>query len=69
MNQIGISKIKEEEIKHIKTRTILEKINSKYIIKKIFDNLLKRISLDIINYNKKNKNRIKYTFKRLQKIF
>jgi surface protein len=55
MNQIGISKIKEEEIKHIKTRTILEKINSKYIIKKIFDNLQKRISLDIIKYNKKIK--------------
>jgi U3 small nucleolar ribonucleoprotein component len=53
MNQIGISKIKEEEIKHIKTRTILEKINSKYIIKKNFDNLQKRISLDIIKYNKK----------------
>ena len=31
---------------------LLEKIKSKYILKKIFDNLQKRKSLNIIRYNK-----------------
>ena len=58
MNQIDISNTKEEEIKHIKSRTNLEKIKSKYLLKNIFGNLQKRISLKIIKYNKKIKTRL-----------
>ena len=54
-NVLSQKKIKENIIK---SKDLLKKFNSKYILQKVFDNLLKRKLLDIIKYNKTIKDRI-----------
>ena len=46
-----------------KLKDIFEDIKSKYILQKIFNNLLKTKSLNIIKYNKNIKNRINIKIK------
>ena len=55
MNDFNKDKKKNKINSNLSTNTsksILEKINSKYIIEQIFDNLLRRKMLQIIKYNK-----------------
>ena len=55
MNDFNKDKKKNKINSNLSTNTsksILENINSKYIIEQIFDNLLRRKMLQIIKYNK-----------------
>ena len=52
-----------KEFEQIQTVCNLEKIKSRYILKKIFKNLKKRISLDMVKYNKKTQKKLNYDFK------
>ena len=45
-------------MKSLKTKDIFINIKSKYIIQKLFDNLSKKRTLDIIKYNQKIQNKI-----------
>ena len=51
------------EFNRIKLEDIFKNIKSKYILQKIFNNLLKKKSLDIIKYNKNMKDRININIK------
>ena len=50
------SKINEVNSKEIKSQCLIDYIKSKFIIKKIFDNLQKNILLSLIHHNKKIQN-------------
>ena len=54
MESINISK----DTKDIKTKDKLNKIKSKYILQKIFDNLQRKKSLEIFKYNKEIQKRL-----------
>ena len=54
------SKLNKEKIE---SKDTFKKYKSNYILKKLFNNLLKKKSLDIIKYNKKIKNRINISIK------
>ena len=54
------SKLRKEKIE---SKNILKKLKSDYFLQKLFNNLLKRKSLDIIKYNKNIKNRINISIK------
>ena len=54
------SKLRKEKIE---SKNILKKLKSDYFLQKLFNNLLKRKSLDIIKYNKIIKNRININIK------
>ena len=60
MGVSGISKNQtRRKIIHVSTQiNLINDINSKYIIQKIFDNLIKLKTLEIIKYNKKIQNRL-----------
>ena len=48
----------KEEVNQIKFKDKFERVKSKYILKKIFNNLEKKKLLEIIKYNKNIKKRI-----------
>ena len=52
----------------IESKNILKKLKSDYFLQKLFNNLLKRKSLDIIKYNKNIKNRINISIKIIKNI-
>ena len=58
MNYYNLISERKEKINQIKSKNIFEKIKSKYIMKKVFDNLEQKILLNFIKYNNKIKKRI-----------
>ena len=54
------SKLRKEKIE---SKNIFKKLKGDYFLQKLFNNLLKRKSLDIIKYNKNIKNRINISIK------
>ena len=58
MNSCNISNNKKEELKQMKSKDKFENLKSNYFLQKIFDNLKKKKSLEIIKYNKNIKSRI-----------
>ena len=46
-------------VNEMKSKNIFQKLKSDYFLRKLFNNLLKKRSLDIIKYNKNIKRRIK----------
>ena len=61
-SSIELSKEKIES-NRIESKDIFKNIKSNYILKKIFNNLMKKKSLDIIKYNKNIKERINISIK------
>ena len=57
-SSINVSKENNKESENAKPNPILENINSKYILSKIYDNMTKKKKLQIVKYNKKIQNRI-----------
>ena len=57
-SSINLSKENSKENENAKQNPILENINSKYILSKIYDNMTKKKKLEILNYNKKIQNRL-----------
>ena len=53
----------KKELNKIESKALFRNLKSKYIIQKIFNNLLKKKSLDIIKYNKNIKNRVNISIK------
>ena len=51
------------ELNKIESKDLLKKLKSDYFLQKLFYNLLKKKSLDIIKYNKKIKERINISIK------
>jgi len=49
--------------KQNKSESVLHNVKSKFILKKIFNHLLKRINLEIIKYNKKLQNIFTFSIK------
>ena len=52
MNSCNISNNIKEELKQMKSKDIFENLKGRYLLKKIFDNLQRKKSLEIIKYNK-----------------
>ena len=52
------SKENSKDNESAKQNPILENINSKYILSKIYDNMTKKKKLEIVKYNKKVQNRL-----------
>ena len=63
MNGCNISRDKNIDIKINQSNSILQNIKSNYFIEKIYDNILKKKSLEIVKYNKKIQNRINLSIK------
>ena len=57
-SSINVSKENNKENESAKPNPILENINSKYILSKIYDNMTKKKKLKIVKYNKKIQNRL-----------
>ena len=58
MGFCNVSDNKRKKRLHVKDESILININSKHILQKIFNNLIKLKTLEIIKYNKKIQNRL-----------
>ena len=52
-SSINVSKVNNKENESDKTNPIIEKIKSRYILSKIYDNMTKKKKLEIVKYNKK----------------
>ena len=59
----------KREINKIKIKDIFNNIKSKYILQKVFNNLMKKKSLYIIKYNKNIKERINISIKDYKEYF
>ena len=59
----NISKGKNRDIKSDQPNSILQNIKSNYFLERIYDNILKKKSLEIVKYNKKMQNRINLSIK------
>ena len=57
-----LSKVKIESIR-LESKDIFKNLKSNYILKKLFNNLLKKKSLDIIKYNNNIKERMNISIK------
>ena len=57
-SSINVSKENSKENESAKPNPITEKIKSRYILSKIYDNMTKKKKLEIVKYNKKIQNRI-----------
>ena len=62
-SSINVSKENNKENESAKPNPILENINSKYILSKIYDNMPKKKKLEIVKYNKRIQNRINLSVK------
>ena len=58
MKFCNISNNKKEELKQMKSKDKFENLKRNYFLQKIFDNLKRKKSLEIIKYNKNIQNRI-----------
>ena len=58
----GLSKVKTESDK-IESKDIFKNLKSDYFLQKLFNNLMKKKSFDIIKYNKNIKRRINISIK------
>ena len=56
-------------LENVKQEGDLDNINSKYILKKIFDNINKEKAFKIINYNKKLQNKLDISIKDYKELF
>ena len=56
-------------VENVKQEGDLDNINSKYILKKIFDNINKEKAFKIINYNKKLQNKLDISIKDYKELF
>ncbi len=56
-SSINISKENNKENESVKPNPIIDNINSKYILSKIFDNMTIKKKLEIVRYNKRIENR------------
>ena len=57
-SSINVSKENSKDNESAKPNPILENINSKYILSKIYDNMTMKKKLKIVKYNKKIQNRL-----------
>ena len=64
-SSIKVSKENSKENESAKPNPILENIKSRYILSKIIDIMPKKKKLEIIKYNKKDTNSIKFRCQRL----
>jgi len=53
----------KKELNKIESKNLIKNLKSRYILQKLFNNLLKKKTLDIIKYNKNIKNRININIK------
>ena len=53
-----ISNVQNTDLKIDQSNSILQNIKSNYFLEKIYNNILKKKSLEIVKYNKNIKNRI-----------
>ena len=51
------------------TKNIFENIKSKYILKQIFNNLSKKVSLQLIKYNKHLQKRLNYNINNYKEFY
>ena len=58
-----ISNVQNTDLKIDQSNSILQKIKSNYFLERIYDNILKKKSLEIVKYNKKIQNRINLSIK------
>ena len=63
MNSSNELSNEKKESKKVEPKNIFKKLKSDYFLQKLFNNLLKKKSLDIIKYNKNIKNRINISIK------
>jgi len=63
MNSSSQLNKEKTEINKIKAKDIFKNLKSNYFLQKIFNNLMKKKSLDIIKYNKNLKNRMNISIK------
>ena len=57
-SSINVSKENNKENESAKPNPIIENINSKYILSKIYDNMTIKKKLEIVKYNKRIQNRL-----------
>ena len=62
-SNINASKESDKENESAKPNPITEKIKSRYILSKIYDNMTKKKKLEIVKYNKKIQSRINLSVK------
>ena len=62
-SSINVSKENNKENESAKPNPILENIKSRYILSKIYDNMIIKKKLEIVKYNKKIQNRINLSVK------
>ena len=58
-----ISNDQNTDLKIDQSNSILQNIKSNYFLERIYDNILKKKSLDIVKYNKRLQNRINLSIK------
>ena len=58
-----ISYVQNTDLKIAQSNSILQNIKSNYFLERIYDNILKKKSLDIVKYNKRLQNRINLSIK------
>ena len=63
MNSSSQLNKEKTEINQFKAKGIFKKLKSNYFLQKLFNNLMKKKSLDIIKYNKNLKNRMNISIK------
>ena len=57
-SSINVSKENNKENESAKPNPIIENIKSRYILSKIYDNMIKKKKLQIVKYNKRIQNRL-----------
>ena len=67
-SSISLSKEKLE-LNKMKPKDIFKKLKNNYFLQILFNNLMKKKTLEIIKYNKNIKNRINISIKNYKKIF
>ena len=66
-SSINVSKENNKESENAKPNPITEKIKSKYILSKIYDNMTKKKKLQIVKYNKRIQNRLNFIRRHLRR--
>ena len=68
-SSINVSKENSKENENAKQNPIIENINSKYILSKIYDNMTIKKKLEIVKYNKRIQNRLNLDVKDYKEYF
>ena len=63
MNSSNILSKEKTEFNKMKSKDIFKNLKNDYFLQKLFNNLLRKKSLDIIKYNKNIKNRMNINIK------